>query len=612
MNNEKMTVYELVPELNQFYKNSNLAKFIKQSIDELGNEEVRFSGDELASLGEDTIYFLSGIIISTYLQVGASNNEINNDLLRIFFGKNTSGGFLLYLSKNITDELFMLEKKNKIKISNESKYFLNIINNPDYSDIDNGKLSHALNFRNNLMHGTFLAPLEMVKTETYSLLKVLELIFSKSAPQLRVQSDEPYIDDFIISPLFIVDKTNSEAIVNLRDNWSLLTLNINLEEKDIQHQLEKLFTNADSFIKVYLEYLDEIRGSFLEKEFSQVAKLNLENSKKNIDDSKEIYLEMKEHNHFSLGIYCANKYPAEKVWAKTVMHFQSDKEYLVIPYQFKKEGIRYSIDAFLGAVLNIISKKTNKQPKNYSRLEIEKFILKQIKSIDKQIIVIINNYHLRHFHSEHLRKYIDFLANTNIKLLAFGIGYRELNRSFVKTKSIGKLENTLIKQEDINNSINAYLTDHTSAENLSKSLHVVIPILLDKLKENLYNSNLENDFLSLRRLHSIDESKLNEYPLYLLYQASSVMAGYLSFGKQQNWYELDEQKQLSKEKVIFHDDFSLFEDITKIDIDDKRYRMFGSSINIQRPETEIDLVYDILKRDTINIEHSSLAIKLNA
>jgi hypothetical protein len=103
-------------------------------------------------------------------------------------------------------------------------------------------------------------------------------------------------------------------------------------------------------------------------------------------------------------------------------------------------------------------------------------------------------------------------------------------------------------------------------------------------------------------------------------RAARSLAPLLEYGSQERWFEFDIspgekegkiKKILTDQPVEFYSNFADMNDFRKFDPEDRRYRMFKNSVQIDRPETEVDIIYDTMGRDDLRIEYMPVAVKLH-
>ncbi len=621
-------VYSEITELRFFMDNNSgkLPLFVAESIDALGEEELRFSADEVAALSEDVADYLERMLITGYLGTGMNDAPLNERLITEFRGGlKSSGGMMLSLSRSLGEYLNTCPDA-----AQEARYYAGIALDGGITGFD-GALSRGIEFRNNLMHGTFLASPRETREVIIKLISVLETVFvgrgDAAAPVLQSKGGAPYAGSMPLSPVF--EAVKGGDVIDRRNDWSIMELDAGFDGNELRESIRKHFANAERFIDVYMEYLDEMSGRFMESEIASLEVLAGEGDSllnKHIDDA---VLAVSDGELSSFGVYCPFGLNRDAIWAAVARRFPARDDLLVIPYRFIPKGIRHTVGVFLGVLERSLgafigqSYTPPSKKKAGSRKGLMDHLKSEIKKSGKRVVVVIGDYHNRMFHDDHLRTAGNFIAECGIKLVGICYGYPELDRSFVKHETAGGV----VKWEDDGKVLDELVAQYTAEQDFSesekKSLRTAAGELLAVLKSDFRDSRpgfRSEEYVSLRRLHDHGETGLIRYPFTLVVRAARSLAPLLEYGSQERWFEFDIspgekegkiKKILTDQPVEFYSNFADMNDFRKFDPEDRRYRMFKNSVQIDRPETEVDIIYDTMGRDDLRIEYMPVAVKLH-
>ena len=382
-----------------------LPTYIKKKIKLFLEEDSQYASDELVELAEAVLNQISAIGIHHYIQLGIHKELYNDFLVQLFTSSNQHNAGPVYrwtanMIKNINN-----------KFSGYQFFWI--------SGSLNKKILYLSELRNQVMHGFFLLPPEKNQEMGDYIGRILSDLISCNF--FNIECNYHFIKDG-----------------NFKGTWKIT----------VENDWKKLIVKNSLFGKLIENILKEKNDLFWKNEDEKFSNIN-----EKIVLPEKILDFTNNNTRGSYALWINPSDTDKNEYYRSIGYWlKQNSDFITIAYSINDLGITYTSSFFFERLLKII----NKENKVLNKKKPEEYIKTIRQSVDKKIILLINNIHIAMFSRYHISKITDFLFENNILFIGIGFHYEYLDRFFNHTEKID-YSILLPKIQDIGKSLSNYL-----------------------------------------------------------------------------------------------------------------------------------------------------------
>ena len=377
-------------------QSKTLPLIIKDTIQEVFNEDESYVADELVELSEVVLLELAALGIAAYLNQPYQKSVYNDFLLQLFTTKSHAynAGPLYRWAANMIRELDTKEVKILYPFFWEKK---------GKKEQLNANIHHLAQLRNEVMHGFFLLPPERNHKEANHIAKVI------------AQLDKANV--------FSLFKDDSFHFISKQDKLTAYSGRWGIIDEEWP-----LMQNAHAFGELSLAIRHQISDEFNKEQGLWLSK-NLGKQKVNSQVSK--FTADKTQGAFAYW-HRPNENVNEQI-ANLYAKLEKSDTHVPQFLALGSEGITSTSNFLLSKLMSKLATETGAT--KYSSDPV-KAVKELRKKCNKQPVIIIKDIHRSLFQSDHLLHLADFLYENNILLIAFGVHYTWMDQFFNDSNAI--------------------------------------------------------------------------------------------------------------------------------------------------------------------------------
>jgi hypothetical protein len=374
-------VKEILPDFAT-YSETITVKRIKEKMFAVSDEDIHYVADELIVLGEEILNNVAALGVALYIEkAGEMQLDQYNDYIlnNLFLNKGHQNAGPIF--KKVC---FMLQKLQN-DTSSELNIFIDLFK---FENQWNKQLNDLAKFRNSLMHGFFVLPAKTNEEQTKKIKGLLDHL-----SELGV---------FIYETNFHFRDENG-----FTGDW-----HINESDKLAWDKLENTTLFGQLIKQVKIELFDPTFWEYEKSEKKQTLPHHFAE-----DISK------KNFGAIAYWFHPAEKEKQNSLFQSIISHFHKEVETEIVAYTIHENGIAHTEDflfnnKIIKERIELIKKNTVSNPKN------------ETITLDKKIIVIVNDFHLGFYSPNHLVNAIQKLKEYQVNVIALGYEYEFLNSFF--------------------------------------------------------------------------------------------------------------------------------------------------------------------------------------
>lgn len=492
-----------------------LPGFIRRAYLDLLEEDPRFAADEAAAIGENLLLTLIGLAMMAYLRCGAPDPQHNQFLLGLFTGTagRVSTGRLLFQSRRLLESV------------RPDPFYAAVRAALRDEEVDRAN-SELIAFRNELMHGIFVAPAERSQAVARLVMHTAGQIFAR--PELGFGLAEgmdgpiPTAGGVPVSPLFVFVAedvgpandgtpagTDATLSIDLVSHWDFITRDY-LSSKDGLVRLRDDLTGAGEFLTLLNDYLREQSGKFLDDARAEARTLA---SGANVSEHDSRYLLERLGAGNSVHVQGGSGVGKTTAWALAVQQAEQEQR-PHISYRMHGRGLRFSASLLLDQLVRFLeSRGANPAKKTRQGTPPERAaaLLKHSDELNG-LAILIDDIHVRQSNPTHVLTIVDELNRLGVRLIGFSPAFPALELHFgnkTALEEIWKRGRRPLAEADLLAAFESFLNDrgpdpeqaeseaqrHELARERDRLWHTVL-WLLEKVRE----ADARDEALNLRTM----------------------------------------------------------------------------------------------------------------
>jgi hypothetical protein len=453
----------------QLPSRGNLPSRILEKIKEVNKQPSADDvADELVELAEEILQQMAAVGMVQYLKHAPQKDVYNDFLVQLFnsSGYDYNAGPLYRWAANMIREC--PETRNSAR-------FAFFWEKSEEKEVLCKKVHQFAELRNSVMHGFFVLPPERNVEEASKIQELLQEL--ANCDFFTVEGDYHFWgkDGF-------TGQWNIKEVVE----WNKLmseTLFGTLCKRIVSEQQESFWTEA-------------------EKAF--------DNGNENlVPDALKDFIAQKNQGAFALWTHPSNPARADEWYAAAGSWLRSQPDILFVGYPFHGNGISYTQNFLMHRLLQLF----NRENKSKSLHEqIKKF---RAEIPNKKLVVLINRFHVALFSNQHVSKWINFLFENNIMLVAVGHHYGYFDAFFnarIEDESLAVLPDTETAKAELLNYLRFKGPSRDAEEDKEDAL------LLEKILEKLLTELKAGNAIYARKFADI-----NNYPMEFVHEIFDLL-----------------------------------------------------------------------------------------
>jgi len=369
--------------------NTNLPAAILNKIEAVNAEDPAYAADELVELSEEILHQIAAVGMVQYLKYAPQKEVYNDFLVQLFSssGHDYNAGPLFRWAANMIKECSKTQKSLLYNFYWEKSGEEVVLCH---------KVHRLAELRNSVMHGFFVLPPERNIEEAAHIESLLNDL--SKAGFFDITADFHFFQEKSFSGKWNITE-NSE--------WN------------------KLISDT-TFGKLCERIVNEQKDSFWtdEEKFFELGKDNL------VLDSLNEFLNEKNQGAFALWTRPSDLIKSNELFTSIGRWLKAQSNIVFVGYALHDIGISFTGNFLMQRLLKVLNPQNKTLSKGKKIEDHIKLLRREIK--DKKVVVLIQHFHIALFSPLHVSKWINFLFENNIILIAIGKHYEHFNTYFNK------------------------------------------------------------------------------------------------------------------------------------------------------------------------------------